>query len=173
MVCKNCGKEIDKKAAVCVHCGCAVKGKKSILKKWWFWVILAVVVIAVANSGGDGETTTGTGAEKVEIVYEQVELQSMFDDLRDNAMKAEEKYQKKHIEFTGKISNFDSDGSYISVEPTNADMWNLDSIMCYIKNEEQKQVIMEKSKGDVVTIKGKVKNIGEVFGYSLDITEIK
>ena len=30
MFCKNCGKEVDEKAFVCVHCGCALEKKENI-----------------------------------------------------------------------------------------------------------------------------------------------
>lgn len=98
-------------------------------------------------------------------------MQKMFDDLDENAMKAENLYEKKYVEFTCKIKSFDSDGSYISVEPVNASEWNFASAMCYIKNEAQKEFLIQKSVGDTITIKGQVKSIGEVMGYSVDISE--
>lgn len=180
MICKNCGKEIDNKAAVCVNCGAAVKQKKSIFKKWWFWLIVIIVIAIVGSASGDSETTgettnsgDATSATQETITYEKFDLKTMFDDLKGNAMKAEEKYQNKYVEITGNITNFDSDGSYISIEPVNADEWNFDTAMCYIKTEEQKKILMEKSIGDQVTIKGKVKSIGEVLGYSFDIKEVE
>lgn len=97
----------------------------------------------------------------------------MIDDLNNNAMKAESKYQDKNIEFSGKIQSFDSDGAYISVEPTDADEWNFDTAMCYIKTEEQKNFLMEKNIGDIVVIQGKVKSIGELLGYSIDIANVQ
>lgn len=30
MFCSHCGKEIDDKAVVCIHCGCAVKGNGTV-----------------------------------------------------------------------------------------------------------------------------------------------
>ena len=207
--CEKCGNQIDDKAVMCVHCGCRVKKKKPIFKKWWFWTIIAVLVIGIigGSSGGSGddttdgtqtgttsETTQNTEAEKEQIrddvqngttssttqntdpekeqnSYEVVDLQAMIDELDANAMRAEEKYQNKYIEVTGKISNIDSDGSYISIDPVGDD-FNLTGVLCYIKNGDQKAKIMEKSKGDTITIKGKVKSIGEVLGYSIDIKEI-
>lgn len=97
----------------------------------------------------------------------------MLDELEENALKAETKYQNKYIEVTGKIASFDSDGSYISIEPVNADAWNFDRVTCDIKNESQRNFLLEKSKGDIVTIKGKVTSIGEILGYDIDIKEIK
>ena len=97
----------------------------------------------------------------------------MLDDLKADAMKAKEKYENKYIEVKGKIKNFDSSGKYISVEPTDADEWNFDTAMCYIKDENQKTFLIEKNVGDIVTIKGKVSSIGEVLGYSIDIDEVQ
>ena len=137
MNCKKCGQEIDKKAVICVNCGCKVK--KPIYKKWWFWVILIfVVIIASSATSGTSEETAGvsdsvdSSVSQQDISYEVVELQTMFDELDANAMKAEDKYQGKYVEFKCKISNFDSDGSYISVEPINASEWSLRSAMRWI-----------------------------------------
>ncbi len=154
----------------------SVVKKKPIYKKWWFWVIvvLAVAIVGASSANDSDPNNDGTSpsSSSVEIVYEKVDLQTMFDDLENNAMSAEQKYQNKYIEIEGKISNFDSDGEYISIEPISAGSFNLDTMMCYIKNDSQKQFIMQKSKGDTVTIKCKVKSIGEVLGYSVNINEI-
>lgn len=182
MICKKCGKEIDKKAVVCTGCGCKVK--KPFYKKWWFWCLVVVVVIAVVSSSGNsdeapitGDEVAATGGETVsdkteEIQYELVDLQTMFDDLDANAMKAENNYKKKYVEFECKIKSFDSDGTYISVEPVNASEWNFITAMCYIKNDTQRSFLIEKNVGDRIKVKGKVKSIGEILGYSIDINEV-
>lgn len=51
MFCKNCGKEIDKNAVVCVHCGVSLKTPKSIFKRWWFWVLIVCLFIGAVSSG--------------------------------------------------------------------------------------------------------------------------
>ena len=176
MNCKKCGQEVDKKAVVCPGCGCKIK--KPIYKKWWLWAIVVIIAIIIGTSGGGEESSTVSNTDTSsnvteEITYEAVDLQTMFDELDANAMKAENNYQKKNIEFECKIKNFDSDGSYISVEPVGADEWNFSSAMCYIKNDTQKNFLVEKNVGDTITIKGKVKSIGEVLGYSIDIAEVQ
>ena len=181
MICKQCKNEIDKKAVVCVHCGCKVK--KSFYKKWWFWALIVVVCIA-ASGGNENQpstqttktTTTSTQEPETQnntIVYEVVNLRTMMDELDSNAMKAEKNYQNKHIEITAKIQSFDSNGKYITVEPTNAGEWDFETAMCYTKNENQRDFLIEKNVGDIVTIQGKVKSVGEVLGYSIDIDNIK
>ncbi len=177
MICKKCGKELEENSVACPACGRAVK-KKKFYKKWWFWLIAVIVIAAIAANGGEenpdsGESSAPESTAATQITYEKVELNDMFAVLKSNAMQAEEKYQGKYLEFSGKISNFDSDGSYISVEAIGADAWDFNSVMCYIKNEEQKQFLLNKSVGDTVTIRGKIKSIGEVLGYSLDMDTIE
>ena len=157
-----------------------VKKKK---KPWLVFVIIfvAIIIIIAAAGGGDdssesgssGGNNAGTNNGTQAITYEAVDLQKMLDDLDSNAMKAEQTYQNKYVQITGRIVNFDSDGSYINIEPVDADEWNFDTVQCYIKNDAQKQVLLNYSKGDVITIKGKIKSIGEVWGYTLDINEIQ
>jgi len=171
MNCKNCGQEIDKKAVVCTGCGCKIK--KPFYKKWWFWLIVVVVIAIAGSSSGGSDTSTNTTNKQAEVItYEVVDLQAMFDELDGNAMKAESAYQDKYIEFQCKIANFDSDGRYIGVEPVNASEWNFITAMCYIKDDAQKSFLIEKNVGDTITIKGQVKEIGEVLGYSIDIKEV-
>ena len=177
MNCKKCGQEVDKKAVICVNCGCKIK--KPVFKKWWFWVIVVFVVIIIGSAtSGTGEETAGSlenigsNVSQQDITYQNVELQAMFDELESNAMKAENNYQGKYVEFRCKIRNFDSDGSYISVEPINASEWNLTTAMCYIKNDTQKDFLLNKNVDDEITIKGKIKSIGEVLGYTIDINEV-
>lgn len=167
------------------------KVKKPIFKKWWFWVIIVVVVLAIFGgaSGGDDESESGDNGTQVstsetnntgkednkteEIQYEVIDLQTLLNELNANALKAEKTYQNKQVEVTGKIASFDSDGSYITIEPVNADEWNFDTVMCDIKNDEQLNFLLEKVKGDTVTIKGKITSIGEVLGYTIKIAEVK
>lgn len=162
--------------------------KKSIFKRWWFWVIIAVVVLAVIGSTSkdagepsgsqnqegvvDNNTEANKNSSATEKQYQIVDLQTMMDELEENALRAESKYQNAYVEITGKIANFDSDGTYITIEPVNADEWNFDTVMCYIKNDEQRSFIIEKNVGDKVTIKGKIISIGEVLGYSMNIDSI-
>ena len=44
--------------------------------------------------------------------------------------------------------------------------------MCYIKKDAQREILMNKSKGDTVVIKGKIITIGEIIGYSINIDEV-
>ncbi len=95
----------------------------------------------------------------------------MKKDLEDNALKASENYKNKYVEITGNIGNIDSSGKYISLDGLEED-FDLTSILCYIKNDDQKKVVADTTKGQSVTVKGKVTDVGEIMGYSIDIDEI-
>lgn len=170
-ICKACGKEVNKKAVICPHCG--VKIKKPIYKKFWFWCLIGIIAIAIIAGSSDSTSTIPTTNSVVEnIEYTVIEIDTLFKDLHNNALKAEKTYQDNYIEITGYVTNIDSDGSYISIGSKTDEYW-LDSIMCYIKNNDQLNVIMEKTENDKVIIKGQISDIGEVMGYSLDIHEIQ
>lgn len=182
--CKNCGKEISSEAVMCPGCGTATKSKtkKPIHKKWWFWVIIGVVAIGIiGSSSGDEDTNTGTSSteNKVtksvpvqeEIVYTAYDVSELVDDLENNALGAEKKYDGQYVELRGKLSTIDSDGSYISLNPTNNE-FNFINVQCYTKNDDQINQIAQMSKGDIITVRGKITDVGEILGYQLDIDSI-
>ena len=125
-------------------------------------------------NGGESanQLSIDTNGPVAEIVYTPVTIETLFDDLNTNPAKAENLYQDAYIEVTGKINVIDSDGQYISIESSNDKYW-LDSISCYIQNKDQLNVIFEKVKGDKVTIKGQINDIGEIMGYSINIHSIE
>lgn len=115
--------------------------------------------------------TSTQATASLQIQYEKVNLQDMLDELDANALRAEETYQDKHIEFAGEIRSFDSDGKYIAIVPCGASKLSIGT-SCHLTDPTHKAFLLEKNVGDVVTIKGKVFSIGEVLGYSVKIAEI-
>lgn len=178
--CKYCKTEIPADAKVCPQCRKKLKGGK--LK----WVILIILVGAIigavagesdSESGGNATTTTSstTSEQKKEeatpIEYTSVSVNDMMDALNNNAMGASDKYKGKYLEITGKLTNIDAAGKYIDLMADGD--FEIIGVQCYIKNDDQKSKISSMSKGDTVTLKGKCTDVGEVLGYSLDITEIE
>lgn len=185
--CKHCGAQMASGAKICPNCG--GKNKKPIYQRPWFIVIVALFLVgAVGNSMKDERSTGGTtvskdttevaeeaaeeAAEEVAITYTPYTAQELYDDLQSNALKAADKYKGQYVELTGRLSTIDSSGDYISVLPEN-EPWAIVCAQCYIKNDDQRAVIMNKAKDDVVVVKGKITDVGEVLGYFLDIDEIQ
>ena len=180
--CKNCGKELSSEAVMCPGCGTAIKTKKPIHKKWWFWVIIGIIAIGIiGGSSGDEDTSTVNSStennvtESVpvqeEIVYTAYNVSDLIKDLENNALGAEQKYDGQYVELKGKLSTIDSDGSYICLDPTNNE-FNFINVQCYTKNDDQINQIAQMSKGDIITVRGKITDVGEILGYQLDIDSI-
>ncbi len=175
-VCKHCKTEISADAKICPNCrkkqgpnGCLI-------------VVLVVVVLGifamVMSGGSDSDTEKKPSAEqKTDTVQEDVieytpyAVDDMMEELRGNAMAASEKYKNQYVEISGRLSTIDSDGKYISVLPTNND-WAIIGVQCYLKSDEQKELVKTLSAGDAITVRGKIKEVGEVMGYTLDIDSI-
>lgn len=141
------------------------------------FIVLAVIVIAIiasiaANGSDDSSSTSDAGKKTETISYISYDLSDMFDELDSNAMVAEETYTDAYVEISGKISNIDSDGSYISIEPNDGDFYFI-GMQCYLSDDEQRDVVKTKSVGDMVTIKGQITDVGEIMGYSMDIDSIE
>ena len=187
--CKSCGQPIAKSAKSCPNCG--AKNKKPFYKRVWFILLCVFLVLGLisslggeasknntdkANSSNTSSNTSSTPATSEqspveEIAYTQYSISEMMDDLENNALKAESKYNKQYVEITGKLNVIDSSGKYISLVRTD-NQFAILGVQCYLKNDDQKQQVMEMSIGDTITLRGKITNVGEVMGYSLDISEI-
>lgn len=189
-VCKHCQSEIPKKAKICPVCK-----KKQGLPKWAIVLIVILVLGAIGSASGgnsDNSETTTTSQSSIanetqnstpevkevetesepEIEYTAVDVDTMMDDLQSNAMKAEDNYNDKYLEITGRLAVIDSDGKYISVFSQSNEFAIL-GVQCFIKDEDAKAKVMDMSIGDTVTLKVHIKEVGEVMAYVADIIEIE
>lgn len=188
--CKHCGAEIAAGAKVCPQCG--GKNKKPLYKRPWFIILIVVILMGAVGSAGGGDkepqegvTTAGSQSmapqagdaqsseepQEPEIVYTPYEVQTLMDDLQENALKAAQTYEDQYVELTGDLNVVDSSGKYISITPS-GDQFAFIGVQCYLKSDEQRDVVMNSAIGDRLTVKGKITSVGEVMGYSLDIDEI-
>lgn len=174
--CTSCGEKIAASAKRCPKCG--TKNQKPIYKRPWF-IILVLLIVAAAGAGAGGgksedtssKTSSSKEEKKEEITYTAYDVSQLMDDLDSNAMNASDTYKDQYVELTGRLSNIDSSGEYIDILPEN-DEFAIIGVQCYVKNEEQKESIKEMSIDDTITVKGKITDVGEVLGYSLDIDSV-
>ena len=185
--CKTCGKEMAKSAKVCPSCG--AKNKKPFFTRPWFIAIVALIIIGAIASGGKSESGNTTAvadktnsnnsevkdntAESTTIAIEYVDytVDDLMAQLEENALKASNDHKGENVRITGKLNNIDSSGKYISLVP-NTD-FAIIGVQCYIKNDETKAKVAELSKDSLVTLTGKITDVGEVLGYSLNIDNIE
>lgn len=178
--CKHCGQEIAASAKVYPHCG--GKNKPPIYKRWWFIAIIVIIVLAAIGGSGSSDssgstsstatskTAVSSSSSEAAIEYTAYTVTELSEDLNSNALKAADKYKGQYVELTGRLSVIDSNGKYVSIVDS-TDEWAITGVQCYIKNDEQKQVVMDMSIGDEIVVKGKITDVGEVLGYFLDMTE--
>ena len=177
-ICKHCATEIPYKAKVCPNC--RKKQKKGCLLPLLIIIVIAVALLtilgkALGGSNSSSFSTAGTGKKTTSATsipleyYTIVTVEEMENDLSANALKAQEQYKGKYLQITGRLSTIDSDGKYISLSPSG---FSMTSVMCYIKNDTQKAQVANMSSDDMVTLRGKCKDVGEIMGYSLDIDSI-
>lgn len=176
--CKYCKQEIDAKAKICPHCrkkqtpsGCLIA----------IIAVVVIVVLAIAGSTMSGGEKTNTGAStnganstnttQQEITYTAYSVSELMDDLNTNAMNASDKYKDQYVELTGKLNVIDSSGKYISIIPTD-DEYAIIGVTCYFQSEDQKNAVKSAAIGDTLVVKGKITDVGEVLGYTLNIDEV-
>lgn len=137
-------------------------------------VIVAAGIIGGASSGsgngGDAKQPSGT---EQPISYTHYDVTELFDALKSNAMKAQSDFKGQYVEIEGYLSVIDSDGKYISVgaAPDNY-TYVLQSVHCNIKNDAQKQQIMNINTDSPIVVRGKITRVGEVMGFTLDMDSI-
>lgn len=177
-VCKSCGEEIAKSAKVCPHCG--AKNKKPSLLLI-ICIVLVILGLAVSCSGrGESEKTPENAASNAaietskeeEIVYTNITVGTLMDDLEANALNAADTYKNHSYAVTGKLSTIDSSGKYISIVDPD-DSFAIMGVQCYIKTEEVRNAVKDLSRDAIITVKGQITDVGEVLGYSMNIDSIE
>lgn len=175
--CKACGNEISKGVKSCPSCGKDNRGfmaRHKILSAIAIIVILGGVASACGNSNegkvaDNGQAAVEQKAEEQTIEYTQVNIDTLISDLKSNPLKANQTYKDKYLEVTGYVSNIDAQGKYFSIRGT--DEWDFTNVQIYI-NKDQLDKVANFEKGQSVTLKIMIKDVGEVLGYSADLKEI-
>lgn len=105
------------------------------------------------------------------IEYKKETATTMMDELREHPVKAQKKYMGEYVEVEGKLELMDSEGEYF-----NLDFWFIQSFKCIIP-EKNKSYITDKlcdmNDGDIVIVRGKITDMGEVMGYELTVSDVK
>ncbi len=101
--------------------------------------------------------------------YYIVSIEEMFKDLENNSLAAKDKYEGRYVSITGELSKIDS--SYVVVSQID-ELAIFNRVFCRIKSNKQKDKIKKMNKGDIVTVKGKITEIGKIKGCYLNMVEI-
>lgn len=145
--------------------------KKPIYKRTWFIVLVVLIVIGTISSqikkkeakkAEELQTTKDKLAE-----YTKVDVNELVSELDNNALNAQQLYKDKYLEITGPLSTIDSDGKYFSIRPSG----RVFGVQCYIKDKEQLNYLATLSKGEYITVRVRITDVGEIIGYQADVIE--
>lgn len=150
---------------------------KKLFKKWWFWVLVVLVIGGIGSAIKGGSDDEGAPApiatkEAKKIEYTEVSVGDLMNALHENPASANKTYNGTYVSVTGRLSNVDSDGKYIDIVPAD-DEFAMVGVQCYTHRDGALVgAVSELTMDSIVTVKGKITDVSEVFGYSLDIDEI-
>ena len=165
--------------------GDSSKAKKPFYKRIWFIAVAAIFVIAIISSAAGGgsstESPTASDTNVAETTTEEapaaapeepaleISAAKLVKDLEANALNAKTSYNGKLVKVTGTLGNIDASGKYFSLDPD--DGFYITSVQIYI-DEELIPTVSAFSKGQSVTVTGKITDVGELLGYSVDAISI-
>ena len=111
-------------------------------------------------------------ADKNNHDFIEISAQSLMNELESNAARANKNFNGKYIKITNAIvTNIDSDGDYINLNYS--DIISLTSIQCFPKYDSTKEQIFNLNNGQIITVYGKIKDVGEVIGYYVELLKIE
>lgn len=91
--------------------------------------------------------------------------------LEGNALKAKNTYDGKRVTVSGFVGSIDASGDYFSLDPEpEALVFTGVQVLTSEKFQDQ---VANFSKGQAITVTGKIDDVGEIMGYSLKAETIK
>ncbi len=118
-------------------------------------------------------STPAPNSTSTSVSYKDVTALGMIKELNKNAMAAKSNYNGQYVSVTGRLGNIDSDGKYFALEPDTDDAtYMFSSIHCTIRTDEVKNQIISINKGDIITVRGKITDVGEVLGYTMNVDDL-
>lgn len=127
----------------------------------------------VSLNSSNSNSSSSKQVQETSPNYAEADIDILLNDVKSNAAKANKNYKGKYVKIVGGVvRNIESNARYINVEGSNP-YEILINVQCYPKNNSVKDAIMNLSKGQQVTVYGKITDVGEIMGYSLDLEKIE
>lgn len=142
------------------------KKKKKLHERMWFWILLVFLLSFAWRGLMNIADTVPEDREYTEVTVDQ-----LFEEFNDNPLKAKDTYTDAFVALKGCVRVIDSDGESITLYPIEYE--SIDGVNCTLKSDEQREVIKEHSKGDIITVKGKITEVDGIWAYTLDIDSIE
>lgn len=103
--------------------------------------------------------------------YTEVTVDQLYEELSDNALKAKDTYTDAYVAVKGRMRVIDSDGESVTIYPLEYD--SLDGIHCNLSSDEQREAVKSHSKGDIVTVKGRITEVDGTWPYKIYVDSIE
>ena len=133
------------------------------------WSVMALFAIGFAASD---DSETESAVEETPTEFMQASVEKMLSDLSQNEMRAQKTYGGKYMEVTGTLGSMDSEGEYFSLDDNS---FGLLSVHCKIPKSNREAItnkLIELEKGDIIVVKGKITDMGEIMGYNLTVIDV-
>ncbi len=134
-------------------------------------ILSAILIIVVVFFIVDFLLSDPSYVPEDEREYTEVTVDQLYEELSDNALKAKDTYTDAYVSVRGKLRVIDSDGESVTIYPIEYD--SLDGIQCILSNDEQREAVKEHTKGDVITVKGKITEVDDTFPYKINVDSIE
>ncbi|MBR3307930.1 MAG: zinc-ribbon domain-containing protein [Lachnospiraceae bacterium] len=158
-------------------------------------IIAAVILFNACNSDGTSENVGNTGSNASDggsratatktptatsaptstptpIHHTSYTARELFNELEVNAYNAAQNHKGEYVVITGGLYIIDSSGDYFSINDPYEE-WSFDSIHCSIHKDQR---LLDKlsgfQKGDLILVTGRITDVGEIMGYSMDVEDI-
>ena len=136
-------------------------------------IVLGAIGSVMGNNGGvSSSSSSSKQVQEAQKNYAEADIDVLLNDAKNNAAKANKDYKGKYVKIVnGDVFNIESNARYISIE--GSDPYTLIHVQCYPKNDQVKDAMINLSKGQRVTVYGKITDVGEIMGYSLDMDKVE
>jgi hypothetical protein len=140
-------------------------------KRFWAFGVIAIMAIASSMGGGGSDSSSSESSTEVEASAPAVEVtaEALISELEGNALAAKNNWEDQTVKITGTLSNIDASGDYFSLSGDNE--FSFVNIQVFI-DDSFVDTVSGFSKGQTVTVTGKITGVGEVLGYSVDAISI-
>lgn len=175
--CSECGNDVSSSAKKCPHCGKDLPNLEETIKGFLYLAVFIWLGWSIFGETNENMSILSEPKQMImtpdeNIVYENVSIEDLTNLLDKNAARATQTYEGKYIEFIGDIYVIDARGEYFTVVAKQHQLFMPDSIHCSIEQNKHKQFIINKNVGDSIRVKGKVRRVGEIMGYRVDVMEL-
>ena len=139
--------------------------------KKYYYSVLVMALFAIGFAASD-DSESESVAEETPKEFMQASVETMLSDLKQNEMRAQKKYGGKYMEVTGTLGSMDSEGEYFSLDDNSFGIMDVHCKIPKNKREEITNKLIQMEKGDLIVVKGKITDMGEIMGYHLTVIDV-